>query len=116
VNKANYIMDEFAYFFETPFSPTDFSSCAVDRPPNTSDEGKMGILNHNLNVKLFNSDILLPDIIHIDETNAPTGSGSIGEHLELCNSLYGPGKMKAVLLDYVDKGDPLAAERAMNGL
>ena len=108
-------MDEFAYYFESPFSPTNFTSCAVDRPAGASSDGRMYILNHNLNIKLFNSDVLVPDTIHIDETNAPAGSGSIGEHVELCKGLYGRVP-NAVLVDYVDKGDPLAAENTLNSV
>lgn len=74
----------------------------------------MIIVNHNLNLKLFNSDVLVPNVLMIDRTNARTGQGSIGDHVSRCSAIYGR-RINSVLIDYVDKGDPWGAERDMNG-
>ncbi|KAL8950959.1 MAG: hypothetical protein Q9222_003049, partial [Ikaeria aurantiellina] len=39
---APYILDEFAYYFETPFDTTDpaFNQCKIDRPPKAKPEGR----------------------------------------------------------------------------
>ena len=112
-----YILDEFSYFFETPFDVTDptFASCAVDRPPGASPSGRMYIVNHFLDIALFGSDVLIPDVAAIDKTNAATGSGSIGAQVAECEALYANAP-KAVLVDYVSEGDVFTAERSMNGM
>ena len=75
----------------------------------------MYIVNHFLNVELFGG-IKVPDVANADRTNAATGDGSIGAQVDLCRGKYGGRNPKVVLLDYVDKGDVFAAERAMNGV
>ncbi|KAL8787556.1 MAG: hypothetical protein Q9213_002118 [Squamulea squamosa] len=49
-----YILDQFAYFFETPFNTVDstFNQCAIDRPPNAKPEGRMYLVNHYLDKKI----------------------------------------------------------------
>lgn len=108
-----YILSEFDYFFETPFDVTDptFAACNVDRASHAATP--MYIVNHYLDVKLFGSDVLIPDILDIERTNAATGGGSIGAQVAVCEKLY-PYAPKAVLVDYIDEGDAFAAERAMN--
>jgi hypothetical protein len=116
-NTAQYpqILDEFSYFFETPFDTTDptFPECTLDRPAGASPSGRMYIVNHFLDQDVLGIDI--PDESAAGTTNAATGSGSIGAQVGLCQSTYGYAP-KGVLLDYVDMGTPLAAELAMNGL
>ena len=110
-----YILDEFAYFFETPYDTTDpnFAECTLDRPPNSLPDGKMYIVNHFLDISVFG--ILIPDNPRDQQTNAATGSGSIGAQVALCEGIY-KRNPKAVLVDYFDKGDVFTAERSMNGL
>jgi hypothetical protein len=111
-----YILDEFSYFFETPFDTTDpnFAQCTLDRPGNSSPNGKMYIVNHFLDAKIFGG-LLVPDRLDLKKTNAATGQGSIGAQVGLCEGLYGKAP-KAVLVDYFNTGDVFTAERSMNGL
>jgi hypothetical protein len=84
-----YILDEFSYFFETEFDETDstFSSCALNRPAGSSGAGLMMIVNHFLDLDIFG--ILIPDNAADAQTNAATGTGSIGAQANLCISTWG---------------------------
>ena len=110
-----YLLDEFAYFFETPYDTTDptFSECTLDRPSGASPDGRMYIVNHFLDVN--EGGILLPDDPADDTTNAATGPGSIGAQVDLCEGLYQRAP-KGILVDYFDKGDVFTAQNAANGL
>ncbi|RAL00519.1 uncharacterized protein BO80DRAFT_356784 [Aspergillus ibericus CBS 121593] len=110
-----YILDEFAYFFETPYDVTDatFSNCSIDRPAGASATGRMYIVNHFLDVDILG--ILIPDRERAPETNAVSGSGSIGAQSDLCESMYGR-LPNFLLLDFVDQGEPIAAQSALNGV
>ncbi|MCJ1285325.1 hypothetical protein MMC26_004665 [Xylographa opegraphella] len=110
-----YILDEFSYFFETPYDTTDptFPECTIDRPRGVSAAGRMYIVNHFLDLDIFG--ILIPNNAANEQTNAATGSGSIGAQVEICEGLYAYAP-KGVLVDYFEKGKVFATERAMNGL
>ena len=110
-----YILDEFAFFFETPYDTTDptFPECNIDRPPGANADGRMYIVNHFLDLNL--SGILIPDVPADNETNAATGSGSIGAQIDLCEVLYHRAP-KGVLVDNFDKGNVFAAQNMANGL
>lgn len=127
-SKVPYILDEFSYFFETPFSVTNFDTCALDRPSGSNGDGLMMLLNHSKNLDLFG--ILIPDVGSTGETNAATGEDSIGEHAELCKSTWGR-EPNVVLVDnfnigrlsnsffhsYVNKlGDVFTAQNNLNHL
>ncbi|OQE41806.1 hypothetical protein PENCOP_c004G07094 [Penicillium coprophilum] len=113
--KVNYIQDEFAYYFETAYDVTDstFSNCSIDRPSGAAATGRMGIVNHFLDVDILG--IKIPARHLADTTNAATGPGSIGEHATLCTGLYGRAP-NVVLADFVDKGDVITAQKNLNGL
>ncbi|PYH50051.1 uncharacterized protein BP01DRAFT_412863 [Aspergillus saccharolyticus JOP 1030-1] len=110
-----YILDEFAYFFETPYDVTDasFSSCSIDRPSGASATGRMYIVNHFLDIDILG--ILIPDRDRAAETNAEAGDGSIGAQADLCLSIYGR-LPNVILVDFVDQGQPIAAQSLLNGL
>ena len=112
---APYILDEFAYFFETPYDTTDptFAECSVDRPPGASPLGRMYIVNHFLDKSVFG--MLIPDDEADGTTNAAMGPGSIGAQVGVCEGLYHMAP-KAVLVDFFDKGDVFAAQDAANGI
>lgn len=112
--KVNYILNEFAYFFETAYDVTDssFSNCSIDRPSGASASGRMYIVNHFLDVDIFG--VKVPDRVHAARTNAATGDGSIGSQASLCEGLYDRAP-NAVLLDFVDKGDAINAQNDLNG-
>lgn len=109
-----YILDEFAYYFETPFDVTNasFPDCSINRPPGASADGRMYIVNHFLDVDVLGA--LIPDRDAADTTNAATGNGSIGAQAALCESLY-HRPPNVVLVDFTDKGDIFAAQDALNG-
>ncbi|MCJ1460664.1 hypothetical protein MMC28_011046 [Mycoblastus sanguinarius] len=110
-----YILDEFSYFFETPYDTTDatFPECSIDRPPGASADGRMYIVNHFLDLDIDGIDI--PDNAADNTTNAATGSGSIGAQADLCIGLYGRAPV-GVLVDYFDHGDVFTAQNTLNGL
>ncbi|KAJ5502913.1 hypothetical protein N7463_005787 [Penicillium fimorum] len=112
--KVNYIQDEFAYYFETAYDVTDaaFSNCSIDRPSGGAATGRMGIVNHFLDVDVFG--IKVPARHQADTTNAATGRGSIGAQAALCAGLYGRAP-NVVLADFVDKGDVITAQKKLNG-
>ncbi|KAF7712632.1 Uncharacterized protein PECH_002868 [Penicillium ucsense] len=113
--KVNYILDEFAYYFETPYDVTDssFSGCSIDRPSGASPSGRMYIVNHFLDVDIFG--VKVPDRTAASSTNAATGKGSIGAQAAVCQSLYNRTP-NVVLLDFVDKGSAIQAQNALNGV
>lgn len=114
MKKVPYLLDQFAYYFETPFSTTDpkFNQCKIDRPPGAKPDGRMYLVNHTLNVDIFG--VLLPHRLAAPLTNAATGEGSIGAQVDLCHSLYDRNP-NVVLVDFLTEGDVFKAERTMNG-
>ena len=110
-----YILDEFTYFFETPYDTTDptFPECTIDRPPGATANGRMYIVNHFLDLDLDGIDI--PDNAADNTTNAATGVGSIGAQADLCIGLYGRAP-NGVLVDYFNHGNVFAAQDTLNGL
>ncbi|KAI4210877.1 MAG: hypothetical protein LQ351_006281 [Letrouitia transgressa] len=115
---APYLLDEFAYFFETPFDTTDptFPQCALDRPPNGKPDGRMYIVNHFLDkeIDLFGQKVLVPDRAAAPRTNAAVGKGSITAQTDICEDLYGRTPA-GVLVDFFDKGDVFRAQDLLNG-
>ncbi|KAI8624809.1 PLC-like phosphodiesterase [Xylariaceae sp. FL1651] len=110
--KVPYILDEFAYYFETPFDPTEdqLTVCNVDRPAGASADGRMILANHNRNVDVLGID--LPDLVNADDTNS---IASITAQTNTCMGLYGRVP-NVVLLDYVSIGDVTAAQSQLNGV
>ncbi len=110
-----YILDEFSYFFETPYDTLDpnFPECTLDRPSNASPAGRMYIVNHFLDISIFGVDI--PDRAADPQTNAATGAGSIGAQVAICDGMYVQAP-KGVLVDNFDVGDVFTAQKALNGL
>ncbi|RLL93563.1 hypothetical protein CFD26_103181, partial [Aspergillus turcosus] len=115
VNSVPYILDEFSYYFETPYDVTDptFPDCSINRPPGASAAGRMYIVNHFLDVDILG--ILVPDRLRAPLTNSVSGSGSIGAQGALCSSLYGRNP-NVVLVDFVDQGQVMQAQAALNGV
>lgn len=111
-----YILTEFNYFFETPYDTTDpsFPECTLDRPANSSADGKMYIVNHFLDKELIPG-IDIPDNDADFTTNAATGNGSIGAQADLCTSTYGRVP-NFVLVDMFDRGNVFTAQDALNGV
>jgi hypothetical protein len=82
-----YILDEFSYFFETPYDTTDenFPQCSIDRPAGLKDDGRMFIVNHFLDYNVFNTGILIPYEAKASQTNSKT---SILAQSNLCVQNY----------------------------
>ncbi|KAJ5824611.1 hypothetical protein N7447_006951 [Penicillium robsamsonii] len=112
--QVNYIQDEFAYYFETAYDVTDatFSNCSIDRPSGAAATDRMGIVNHFLDVDVLG--IKIPARHQAGTTNAATGRGSIGAQAALCAGLHGRAP-NVVLVDFVDKGDVITAQKNLNG-
>jgi hypothetical protein len=114
-----YLLDEFKYFFETPFDTTDpkFAQCKIDRANKLDGSGKtsMNIVNHFLDMEIPFTDILIPDRDAASKTNAKTGDGSIGAHADLCKSTYGRYP-NVLLIDFFGEGDAIGAQKMLNGL
>ena len=96
-----YINDEFTYFFETAYDVTNFSSCALNRPPGSNGDGLMMIVNHFKDIDLFG--IFIPDVLDDASTNAASGSNSIGEQSDLCIATWGRSP-NLILLDNFNNG------------
>lgn len=85
-----WLLDQFSQMWETPHNPQtrDFP-CTVQRPPDLSKEdanNRLYLLNANLNVEynLFGGSILVPAMSLLNETNAESGNGSLGESTQGC--------------------------------
>lgn len=112
-----WLLDEFVYFWESPFSQTDrsFNQCSVDRPhPNTETGRRMSLINHTLNLDIMPGDdeVLVPHSVVAEQTNSRK---SILGQVGLCQGRH--GRMpNVVLVDYVDKGDVVATQNILNNL
>lgn len=98
--------------YETSYDVTDdaFPSCSIDRPSGASADGRMGLVNHMLHIDIFG--IQIPDLIAANKTNS---LNSIDAQAGICEGLYGRTP-NVVLLDYVNLGDAMGAQAALNGL
>lgn len=92
--KVDYIINEFDYFWETPYGITDkaFPTCSVDRPSNGDTKKLMGIMNHMLNHKI--GDIVFPNMLDAASTNS---LASIQKQVDLCKS-HGKPQPNVVLV------------------
>ncbi|OAG12235.1 PLC-like phosphodiesterase [Paraphaeosphaeria sporulosa] len=105
-----WLLDEFSYQWETPFSPTDPAfPCTAQRPSNQDDEvsrNKMYMANHNLNidVELLGQSILIPAYTLLDEINAVSGNGSLGRNVDNCTAMWGRPP-NWLLVDYYNFGN-----------
>ncbi|KAJ5309469.1 uncharacterized protein N7443_001930 [Penicillium atrosanguineum] len=113
-SKVDYILEEFDYYFETPYDVTNssFPDCSINRPAGASASGRMYIVNHFLDVDILG--VLIPDREHAAITNAATGEGSLGAQAVECEALYDRAP-NAMLADFVDKGGVINAQNALNG-
>ncbi|KAJ5712848.1 uncharacterized protein N7483_010029 [Penicillium malachiteum] len=111
---VDYILDEFAYYFETPYDVTDktFSNCSIDRPAGASASGRMYLVNHYLDLDILGIDI--PDRGAAGTTNAATGEGSLGAQATECEGIYDRAP-NVMLADFVDKGAVIDAQNQING-
>ncbi|KAI1273747.1 PLC-like phosphodiesterase [Xylaria sp. FL0933] len=111
-SKVPYILDEFAYYFETPFDPQEaqLTVCNVDRPAGASADGRLILANHNRNEVILG--ISLPDLVNASDTNSVD---SITAQANTCSSMYGRNP-NVILLDYVSVGQVIDAQNQLNGV
>jgi hypothetical protein len=114
-----YVLDEFHYFFETPYDTTDpnfpeyacplvflvqpkansaLDRCSIDRPPGASAAGRMMLVNHDLDLMI--GSISIPDNGADSTTNSPA---SIEAQSSICSGLYGRNP-NVILVDYFNVG------------
>lgn len=102
-----WLLSEFDYMWETPFSPTDPAfPCTQDRPPNQAEDvsrKRMYMANHNLNVQLTPT-ILIPAYGFIDQVNADSGNSSLGLATINCEAMWGRPP-NWLLVDYYNFGN-----------
>lgn len=106
-----WLLDEWNYQWQTPFSPTNPSfPCTQQRPPGQSlatSRNRMYMLNHNLNINVslhgFQS-ILLPAYSLLDQVNAVSGNASVGRNVKECTGLWGRPP-NWILVDYYNFGN-----------
>lgn len=107
-----WLLDEFSYMWETPFDPLVNSGlpCSIHRPPNLSDDranSYLYLLNHNINIEvsLAGQSFLIPAVSIVNQTNAASGSNSLGESAERCRQDW--MRPPTVLnVDYYNHGRP----------
>lgn len=119
-----YLLAEFDHIFETPFEVTQLTgfNCTADRPsaakPATSGISKnfMGFVNHFKYQSVFGS-IMTPDVDNITTVNSPSTAqdGNLGKHINSCKTEW-TKIPNFVLVDFWDRGDPIAAVDTMNGV
>lgn len=80
-DEVDYIINQFAHFWETPHGITDkkFPTCDVGRPSEGDPLQLMGIMNHMLNHEVL--DIVFPAMSAARETNS---RGSIQSQIDRC--------------------------------
>ncbi|GJN89687.1 hypothetical protein Rhopal_002674-T1 [Rhodotorula paludigena] len=114
-----YLLDEFTNIWETPFDQTDVSfPCTVDRVTGSA-EGKMYLVNHflNVNTTILGQTYPVPATNDLLETNAASGTGSLGAQADTCLSEHGYYPT-FTLVDYYDVGNGSVFEYAaqLNGV
>jgi hypothetical protein len=109
--KVPWLLSEFNYQWETPFSPINAAfPCTEDRPHNQAEDvsrNRMYMLNHNLNIQVSMggmNNLLIPAYGLLDEVNAMSGNGSLGLNVEHCEQLWGRPP-NWLLVDYYNYGN-----------
>ncbi|CAK7240026.1 MAG: hypothetical protein STHCBS139747_001461 [Sporothrix thermara] len=112
-----WLLDEFSYFWETPFDPTVDSvpvnetlPCTVQRPPGLSVDMAQKtpfLMNHNVNlaVPLLGDTVVVPATALLNQSNAATGINSLGAAADVCIETWGRPPL-VLNVDYYDRGSP----------
>lgn len=120
----SYLMDEFTFIFENPFtntSPSNFT-CQPNRPSSVSDNisaalsaNMMSLMNHFLDSsELFGIDV--PNVGAIGTTNSPaSGAGTLGTAAAQCQTAYGKVP-NFLLVDFFDQGPAISTVDKLNGV
>ncbi|KIH94147.1 hypothetical protein SPBR_05965 [Sporothrix brasiliensis 5110] len=112
-----WLLDEFAYLWETPFDPvvtsvpvTETLPCPVQRPPDLPPgvaNSTLYLMNHNVNlaVSLLGQNFTVPALALLNQSNAATGINSLGAAAEVCVDTWGRPPL-ILNVDYYDQGAP----------
>lgn len=120
---APYLLDEFAFLYETPYENTDMynMTCLPDRPAEVhanvtaaQKSQKLLVLNHILYWQQAFG-IQVPDDRVINITNGPAGEGSLGLLLGRCKGMYGR-QPTFVLVNFFDVGPAIENVDAINNI
>lgn len=123
-SQYSYLLDEFTFFFENPFTNTNFSSftCQPQRPSSVENNiqaaigaNLMPLLNHFLDKnELFGIDA--PDVSNITTTNAGGSQvGMLGQAATTCTEQFGR-KPWGLLVDFFDQASPINVVDQLNGV
>ncbi|CAK7216324.1 hypothetical protein SCUCBS95973_002774 [Sporothrix curviconia] len=118
-NQTEYpwLLDEFAYLWETPFDPTVASipvnatlPCTVQRPPGLdagTAQNTLFLMNHNVNlaVSLLGDTVMVPAVALLNQSNAVTGINSLGAAADVCIETWGRPPL-VLNVDYYNRGSP----------
>ncbi|KAF2866944.1 PLC-like phosphodiesterase [Massariosphaeria phaeospora] len=106
-----WLLDEFNYLWETPFSPTDAAfPCTQQRPPDQTEAvslSRMYMANHNLNVDVpfrEGKGLLMPALALLHQVNAVSGDGSLGHAVHGCTTEWGRPP-NWLLVDHYNRGN-----------
>jgi hypothetical protein len=106
-----WLLSEWGYQWETPFSPTDPAfPCTEQRPPSQAEalsRERMYVMNHNLNIQIALAGIdnlLVPAYSLLDQVNAASGNGSLGLNVQNCERMWGRPP-NWLLVDYYNFGN-----------
>ncbi|KAL8995303.1 MAG: hypothetical protein Q9188_006849 [Gyalolechia gomerana] len=121
---APYLMNEFTFIFENPFSvlsPSNFS-CIPERPALVQGQtsaavqsGSLPLMNHFLNIEQ-GFGIQVPDIDNITVTNAASGPiGNLGDAATACTAAYGRAP-SFVMVDFFEHGSAIDTVDRLNGI
>ncbi|KAI4274731.1 MAG: hypothetical protein LQ337_003730 [Flavoplaca oasis] len=121
---APYLMDEFTFVFENPYSVTSLSnfSCVPQRPAVIQGQasaavqsGRLPLMNHFLNIRQA-FDIQIPDVGNLSITNAASGpTGNLGDAAAICAAAYG-GAPTFILVDFFQHGSSISTVDRLNGI
>jgi hypothetical protein len=112
-----WLLDEFAYLWETPFDPVVASvpvnetlPCTVQRPPDLAPgvaNSTLYLMNHNVNLalSLLGHNFTVPALALLNQSNAATGINSLGAAAERCVDTWGRPPL-ILNVDYYDQGSP----------
>ncbi|KAJ3758875.1 PLC-like phosphodiesterase [Lentinula raphanica] len=112
---VDYILPEFTMLWEPPFDSTDPTfPCSVDRIAGPlSTEEHLNMLNHNLDINVLGTGVLVSDPEAAATTNGVT---SIIADANGCAPLAGGVAPNFVMLDFVNIGEGLQAVNQLNGV
>ncbi|KAH7930497.1 PLC-like phosphodiesterase [Leucogyrophana mollusca] len=95
-----YIIDEFTNIWESPYDVTTSFDCSVNRTKGDSST-QMYLINHFLDSLILGQPA--PDPSQANQTNAVSGTNSLGAQFELCVSEYGRNP-NFMLVDFYEYG------------